>query len=274
MLNAIRRAGPGLALFAVMLLPASLAAQAADTLPRRAEPMFTGNDALVLGAFALASVALSTQDERIARRFQDSSLQADRTVDGIADAAAFVNEKSLFVAGALAYGIGRLAGQDRLADVAFHATEAVVVSSALATVVRGTLGRSRPFVTGGPDDGEYDAYDFEPGKGFSELAYRAWPSIHASAAMSVATVVAHEIGRENPGAGRIATPLLYGAAALPGLGRMYGDKHWASDVLMGMGLGWWTGRKVVRYHHSRETTRLDRWFLSAQGTSAVVTLRF
>lgn len=274
MIDAIRRAGSGLAFFALMMLPAALPGQTADTLPRRPEPMFAGRDALVLGAFALGSIALSTQDERIARRFQDSSFQADRTIDGIADAASVVNEKSLFVAGALAYGIGKLSGQDRLADVAFHATEAVVVSSALATVVRGTLGRSRPFVTGESDADAYDAYDFEPGRGFSELAYRAWPSIHASAAMSVATVVAHEIGRENRRAGRIATPLLYGAAALPGLGRMHGDKHWASDVLMGMGLGWWTGRKVVRYHHSRETTRLDRWFLSAQGSTAVVTIRF
>jgi membrane-associated phospholipid phosphatase len=271
MIRTICRAGLGLALFVTALAPA-VGAQAVDTLPRRAEPLFTGRDALVLGGFTLASIALSTADERIARDLQDSSLQANRTVDDIADGAAFVNEKSLFVAGAVTYGIAKLAGGERTADVAFHATEAIVISSALATVVRGALGRSRPFVTG--DAGEYDAYDFEPGKGFSALSHRAWPSIHASAAMSVATVLAHEISRDNRGAGRIATPLLYGAAALPGLGRMYGDKHWASDVLMGMGLGWWTGRKVVRYHHSRETTKLDRWFLSAGGSTAVVTVRF
>ena len=273
MIQVLRRAGLGLALFTILGIPVQGAAQQADSLPRRPEPMFTGGDALVLGGFAVASVLLSTQDERIARDFQDSSFQANRTIDGIGDAAAFVNEKSLFVAGALAYGIGKLAGQERLTDVAFHATEAVVISSALATVVRGTLGRSRPFVTGG-EVGDYDAYDFEPGKGFGELAYRAWPSIHASAAMSVATVVAHEVGRENRRMGRILTPVLYGAAALPGLGRMHDDKHWASDVLMGMGLGWWTGRKVVRYHHSRDTTKLDRWFLSAAGSTPVVTFRF
>ena len=270
---AIRHAGFRLAFFALVLLPAGLRAQAVDSLPRRPEPMFTGRDALILGAFAAASVALSTQDESIARQIRDSSLQADRTVDAIADGAAFVNEKSLFAAGVLAYGVGKLTGHERTTDVAFHATEAVVISSAIATVVRGALGRSRPFVSNEATD-NYDAYHFEPGKGFKELAYRAWPSIHASSAMSVATVVAHEISRENRRAGRILTPVLYTAAAMPGLGRMYGDKHWASDVLMGMGLGWWTGRKVVRYHHSRDTTKLDRWFLSASGSTAVVTLRF
>ena len=274
MIHAIRRASLGLAFFAATAaVPARGAAQVADSLPRRAEPLFAGRDALILGAFVAASAALSTQDERIARDIRDSSLQANSTVDAIADGAAFVNEKSLFAAGVLAYGLGKLTGSDRTTDVAFHATEAVVISSAIATVVRGALGRSRPFVSNEATD-NYDAYHFEPGKGFSELAYRAWPSIHASASMSVATVVAHEVTRENRRAGKVLTPLLYTAAALPGLGRMYGDKHWASDVLMGMGLGWWTGRKVVRYHHSRDTTKLDRWFLSAQGTTAVVTLRF
>ena len=255
---------------ALVLWPAAGAlAQSADS-AARAEPLFTGRDALLLGAFALGSFAVSTQDERIVRELRDPDLQRNETLGSLARGAKVVNERSLFAASALTWGVARLAGAEGTADVSLHVAEAVFVSSALATVVRGVLGRSRPFITNGED-----AYDFEPGKGFGDLAYRAYPSIHASASMATAAVLVHELRRSRPGAARVAAPLLYTAAALPGAARMYSNKHWASDVVMGLGLGWWTGRKVVRYHHTRDRTKSDRWLLGADGANGVVlTLRF
>jgi membrane-associated phospholipid phosphatase len=252
----------------LVALPATAAAQSADS--ARAEPLFTAGDALILGAFALGSFAVSTADERIVRELRDPCLQENGTLGSLARGAKVVNERSLFAASALGWGVARLAGADGAADVSLHVAEAVFVSSAMATVVRGVLGRSRPFITNGED-----AYDFEPGKGFGDLAYRAYPSIHASATMGTAAVLVHELRRHNPKAARVAAPLLYTASVLPGAARMYSNKHWASDVVMGLGLGWWTGRKVVRYHHSRERTKSDRWLLGANGVDGVmVTFRF
>ena len=246
-------------------------AQAADSLPAaRREPLFSRRDALTLGGLALASVAVSTLDRRIARGLQKPTVQDNSSLGGVARSAKLVNERSLFAIEMGTWAVSRLTHADRPADIALHAAEAVFVSSAAATVVRGVLGRSRPFIT---NDG--DPYDFHAGKGFGGLAYRAYPSIHASASMATAVVVTRELRRDHPEAARIVGPLLYAGALLPGAARMYADKHWASDVAMGLGLGWWTGQKVVRDHHSRDRTKLDRWMLGASGDGGVVvTLRF
>ena len=47
-----------------------------------------------------------------------------------------------------------------------------------------------------------------------------------------------------------------------GLSRLYNDKHWASDVVMGAGIGTFSGIKIVRYNHTHPGNRVDRWLLS------------
>lgn len=55
-------------------------------------------------------------------------------------------------------------------------------------------------------------------------------------------------------------PLMYGGATMVGLSRMYHDKHWASDVVLGAAIGTVGGQKVVQYSHAHPT-RLDRVLL-------------
>ena len=224
-------------------------------------PLFSSHDAVVATVFTGASVALMHFDSRIALYLRRPLIQDDRTLDAIADAASLVNEKSLLAAGILAYAGGRLAGGRTVADVGWHVSEAIIFSGVASTIVRGALGRSRPFVTA-----DEDAFDYSPGKGFAELSYRAFPSIHAVASFATASVLVGELSHREPGAARWLGPPIYALAALPGLGRMYKDKHWASDVLMGAFVGTFAGRKVVRYHHSRPETKLDRIMLGAAPT--------
>jgi membrane-associated phospholipid phosphatase len=56
---------------------------------------------------------------------------------------------------------------------------------------------------------------------------------------------------------------MYGGAALVGLSRMYENRHWASDVIMGAAIGTFAGTKVVRYHRTHPGNRIDRWLLNA-----------
>ena len=56
-------------------------------------------------------------------------------------------------------------------------------------------------------------------------------------------------------------PILYTGAALTGVSRMYNNRHWMSDVLVGAGVGTFAGLKVVRYQHSHPGNRIDRWLL-------------
>ena len=54
---------------------------------------------------------------------------------------------------------------------------------------------------------------------------------------------------------------MYGGATMIAASRMYNNKHWASDVVMGAAIGTFAGTKVVRYHHSHPGNRIDKWLL-------------
>ena len=56
-------------------------------------------------------------------------------------------------------------------------------------------------------------------------------------------------------------PVLYGGATLVGLSRMYHNKHWASDVVLGAGIGTFSGIKIVRYSHAHPHNKVDRVIL-------------
>ena len=252
---------------ALVVVPTVLPAQARDSTRAGGRPAVLGwVDLGTLGAGIVGSLTLMRTDSRIARRLQTDRYQNNGALQDISRIASTVNEKSLFAAGLVTYGVARLAHAPRTTtDIALHATESIFIASATATVVRGVLGRSRPFVTA-----DSDAYDYKPGTGFRELKYRAYPSIHAAASFATAAALTAETARHSRRAAWIVGPLGYVLAATPGLSRMYADKHWASDVVMGSALGAVSGWATVRYHHHRPGNRLDRALLGATTGDGVV----
>jgi len=245
--------------------PETLASQAADSgRAQRRPPVIGWLDAATLGIGVAGSIALMNADAHVARELQSDRFQQNAHYQDIAHAAEKVNEKSLFAAGLVTYGVARLARAPRTTtDIALHATESIFIASATATVVRGVLGRSRPFVTSGADP-----RDYRPGQGFRELKYRAYPSIHAAASYAAASALTTEARLHSKRAAWIVGPISYGLATMPGLARMYAEKHWASDVAMGMALGAVSGWATVRYHHHRPDNRFDRLLLGASPTAA------
>lgn len=230
-------------------------------------PLFTRSDAFWSAAFLVGSVALSRADVRIARAWTDSSVHnAER--DRLARNFAKIQEGTLTVGNLALWGIGRLTRSNAMADMTFHAAESVVFGSLTAQVIRGPLGRSRPYETNYSNQ-----YDFHPFKGFTKFRYRAFPSIHTASSFAVATVYTLETQRRSRGAAWIVAPVAYAIAAGPGISRMYNGQHWASDILSGAFLGVLAGTKVVKYNHDvKPENKVNRWFLGSDGTS--VNLRF
>ena len=221
--------------------------------------LFTRNDAYWSAAFLLGSIALTRADSRISRAWTAPSAH-DSTRDRLARNLAKLQEGTLTVGNLVLFGIGRLTKSRGLADVTFHAAEAVVVGSLAAQVIRGPLGRSRPYVTN-----YTDPYDFDPFRGFRQFEYRAFPSIHTASAFAVATVYTLETQRRAPGATWIVGPIAYAIAAGPGLARLYNGQHWASDILAGAFLGTLAGAKIVRYNHEvKPDNRINKFFLGAK----------
>lgn len=222
--------------------------------PAPAPPLFTRGDAIWSAAFLAGSIALSTADIRITRY---TLAHHGATRDKAARIAGKFQEGTLTIGNLALWGIGRLARVPALADVGFHASEAVAAGSVAAQLIRGPLGRSRPYASNYSDQ-----YDFHWFQGFGNFKYRAYPSIHTVAAFGVATVYTLETKRRAPHAVWIVAPIAYTLAAAPGISRLYQGQHWASDVLAGAFLGVLAGAKVVRYNHRvNPANGVNRFFL-------------
>jgi membrane-associated phospholipid phosphatase len=253
-----------LASIAIVLLfvARTSSAQGTDTTSRGDKTFLTRRDLAFSGIALGATALLSTWDDDIARASQDSRYQSSSTHD-FALAVSKVNETTLTIAGVVTWGIARLSKSKTVADVALHSTEAVVLGSLASQVIRGPLGRSRPYYAG-----DSAQYDFHFGQGFSNFKYRAFPSIHTSSSMAVATVLTMETHRRHPRATPFVAPVLFAAGLLPGLARIQLDQHWATDIFAGAFMGVLAGYKVTKYSHDHPNNRFDRALLSATVTQA------
>ena len=74
------------------------------------------------------------------------------------------------------------------------------------------------------------------------------------AAFAAASAVSAETSHWYPAATYfVIGPILYGGATAVGLSRMYHNKHWASDVVLGAAIGTFSGWKTVQYSHAHPT---------------------
>lgn len=217
-------------------------------------PLVKTTDIVLFGAFVAGTALIAPLDRAVAERLQHPQAQANRA---LRYPAAFFRETgypgSVVIGGSL-YAIGRLADERDVAALGLHGLEAILIGNLFARGVKSVVGRARPYVGAGP-------HSFGLMRGFASDSYRAFPSGHTVAAFAAATVVTQEAGRRWQDSELLIAPMMYGGAALVGVSRMYNNKHWASDVMMGAAIGTLAGVMVDRYHRTRPDNRWDRWFL-------------
>lgn len=240
-------------LFATALSPAR--AQS-DTTPS-AVPLFTYRDGALASGVILAALFARRLDEHYAQRLQDSSTQANEKLHKLATFVRTTAAPGAFVIGTTMYITGRVAKNDHLASLGLHGTEALVLGEVTGGVLKGLIGRQRPYVT------PQNSHSFGFLRGFAGGdQYRSFPSGHALAAFAAAAAVSSETSGWWPNTRWIFGPALFGGATLTAVSRMYDNKHWASDVIVGAGLGTFAGLKVVRYNSAHPGSKLDKWLLS------------
>lgn len=219
-------------------------------------PFFTLKDAILAGAFAGATLAMFPLDRKFALDLRDSSTQANRFFRRASTGVEVIASPGAYLIGGSLYALGKLGGYDRIADLGWHGTEAVLFAQGVTFVLKGTVGRGRPFLSKGEDPGDY-----HPGKGFSSGNWTSFPSGHTSTAFAAAAAVTNETTRWWPRSTWIVGPLMYAGATAVGLSRMYHSRHWGSDVALGAAIGTFSGRKVVQYVHGHPGNRIDRVML-------------
>ena len=132
------------------------------------------------------------------------------------------------------YLFGRLHGNDHQRETAVLSAEALANSMALGYALKYSLNRERPFNGNGRGD------FFVPGGGAS------FPSSHALAVWSMASVIAHEYP------GPLTKLGVYGLATAISVARVTGRQHFPTDVLVGSASGWGIGTITYRRHHDVE----------------------
>jgi membrane-associated phospholipid phosphatase len=241
-------------------VPAVVLAQPADTAATiSSKPLFTKRDAWMAVGFLALTAAMTPLDERIAQQLQDPGTQANELFEKGSVLVEYIAAPGAFIIGGGLYAAGRLGGNERMADLGWHGTEAVLLGTGAYVLGKGLFGRARPETVDAKDPRSYKF-----GRGFKGGPYASFPSGHTTTAFAAAAAVTAETSMWWPRSKWIIGPLMYGGATAVGLSRMYNNKHWASDVAMGALLGTFSGIKVVRYHHSHPDNRLDRIMLGMQ----------
>ena len=262
MLTTSRRIGRTLSvvLFAASC-PAISAAQVTLSTPDSAAPqkhkhLFNHRDAIIAGALTVTTFALFPLDRRLAQELQDSSTQANRFfgraskgVESLASPGAY------FIAGGL-YVVGRVTNHPRVADLGWHGAESVLVGEGISSLLKGIMGRGRPYVSK-----TTTPRDFDWGRGFKSSDWRSFPSGHTTTAFAAAAAFTDETTLWWPHSTWIIGPVMYSGATLVGLSRMYHNKHWASDVALGALIGTFSGKKVVLASHDHPGNFFDRVLL-------------
>lgn len=218
--------------------------------------LFTWRDAALAGGFTALTIAMFPVDRHIAGQLQNPNTQANRFFDNSATGVELITSPGAFIIGGGMYAIGRWGGHPNLEDMGWHGTEAVLIASAVTGLLKGSLGRARPFVVS-----DTNPHDFKFGGGFSSSDRQSFPSGHTTTAFAAAAAVTSEMRRLHPELVWYVGPVLYGGATLVGLSRMYHNKHWASDVVLGAAIGTFSGLKVVRYSHTHPDNKIDRFML-------------
>jgi hypothetical protein len=230
-----------------------------STLPQKHKHLFDHRDAVIAGGLVVTTIAFFPLDKRIATELQDSSTQTNHFFGKASKGVEYIASPGAYVIGGGLWLVGRVGKMPRLADLGWHGTEAVLVGDGITFLLKGTMGRSRPFVSG-----DSIPHDFDWGRGFKDGNWQSFPSGHSTTAFAAASAVTDETSIWWPKSTPYIGTAMYGGATLVGLSRMYHNKHWASDVALGALIGTFSGKKTVLASHDNPNNVIDRIMLGTQ----------
>ena len=244
----------------------SAGAQVQDTINHKT-PLFTGKDALILGAFALGTAAVAPLDLEVAKRLQYPGAQENKFLRKAATGFRVLAVPGSLIAGVGLYGLGRANGQRRVQSLGLHSVESILLSDILGSAIKFTAGRARPYVN------IDNPYDFQLFRG-TDHQYQSFPSGHTINAFAFASTLTREAQFWWPHSVWYVGTVFYGGATLMGLSRIYNNQHWASDVMAGAALGTLIGTKVVKYTHSHPGNRIDKRLIKGKEESNSIPIVF
>jgi len=131
------------------------------------------------------------------------------------------------------YLVGCIFRKDHPKHMAMLTAKSIAISGATAIIIKSITERYRPNQDANP------RHWLGP-KGL--FSYDSYPSGHATVAFATASMISLEYPKP-----LIVPVLAYSLATITAYGRLNGNYHWGSDVLLGAAIGYFTSRLV--FHH-------------------------
>jgi PAP2 superfamily len=129
------------------------------------------------------------------------------------------------------YLIGKLGGSEHLQETGWLGLQALAHTQIFVFAIKQGTNRERPLT--------------HEGHGSFWKGGDSFPSGHAAASFSLATIFAYEY-REH-----IAVPITaYSLATAVALSRLSAERHWVSDIFVGSSMGFLIGRHMYKIHHN------------------------
>ncbi|SNB45568.1 VanZ family protein [Geobacter sp. DSM 9736] len=187
--------------------------------------------------------------DRVRERKSSSLDKAAKVGSAIGNPFAHLGVAAAFYVG------GAVADSPKYREMGEMLGEAALLADASTLFLKQIIGRGRPLVT--EDKGSFRPLHFRSD-------YDSLPSMHTSSSFAMASILA--AASES----WLTKLLYYGSATFVGFSRVYQDKHWASDIVLGAAIGELCGRVVMETHVRKEKA----FFLSPAVSGDVVTLTF
>lgn len=167
------------------------------------------------------------------------------TTDNIGDNATLVGNGALTipVVGGM-YLYGYLADDGKMRKTALLSVESFILTGVFVQTLKYSTGRHRPYTDDPP-------HTWNGPRRHNSGSAMSFPSGHASAAFSVATVIASEYDNV------VVPTLAYGVAAITALNRVAHNAHWSSDIFVGSAIGYFTGKAIVASHRDGQASKLS-----------------
>ncbi len=173
----------------------------------------------ILGSAGLMLIAFAA-DEEIRRGVdKNRSRFLKKYVNSINDLGHYKSIAPIFLT---LYGTGILNRDERMKKTAFSSLEASLASGGTVLLLKRVFGRSRPYMEEGNS-----SYSFLEGTDDDRASF---PSGHSAVAWALFTPYAKEYGK-----------WVYIVPASVSFARVYKDKHWSSDVVVGAVIGYAAG---------------------------------
>ena len=196
---------------------------------------WNGNDWLKLGGVAVTTIAAMTLDKTIA----NSTQGYQRYYYSYPVVGGRIYGEWYSIGGVTAvFGVfGLIARDDRAKKIAIELAQAGIYSEAVTELFKIAIGRARPSTTD-------NTFSYKP---FNITnAYNSMPSGHTTAAMALSTVMSRHANST------LLKILAYVPAGFTMFSRIYQNKHWLSDEIPALAIGYFTGNWVVDLHEGKK----------------------